>query len=436
MRMKAAADNAKEFVYRYRWVMLALLVIAYFFVYFQRMSVNAMGGDIISDIGSGSKETLSSVYFWTYALMQIPSGILADRIGPRRATTIFLSIAAVGSFLTVISTTFPMLIVGKMLIAVGMAVIYIPLMKIISVWFGKEDFPQLNGIVIAVGNVGALAAAAPLKYLSEAIGWRDVFLLLGVISVILALLCYVLIRDHPRQLNAPGIEDIRENETGVRDEDRSDAKMPVLKGLKIVASSGRVFWTMGLAYFFVYGTIMVFQGTTAINYFDTHVYDFAYAAWFITLLGVGKIVSTVLIGYLISHGYIRSKKRTMIIGSFFFALVWAIIWIFTGEIDSEWFWMCICIAFGFFGGFMTLSFSQVKEWFPISIAGTAISAVNVLLFLGAAVLTSVASVVLHTVYTADNYSTLWSIMFAVSVAAFILVLLSVEKKESDPLITS
>ena len=426
--------TAKSIVHRYRWIMFAVLTVAYFFVYFHRMSLNAVGGEMIADIGSGSKELLSSVYFWTYALMQIPSGILADRFGPRKATTVFLAIAAIGSFITCFADSFAALAVGKVMIAAGMAVVYIPLMKIISVWFGKGGFPQLNGIVIAVGNVGALAAAGPLYALSEAVGWRDVFLILGGVTVALAILCLAFIRDHPSDAGAIGIEEIRRMETGEVDEDRTDGSAPAMAGLSAVLGSGRVFWTMAIAYFLIYGTIMVFQGTTSIQYFRSDVYSFAMAAWFVTMIGVGKIVSTVLIGRLASRGVLRSKKKVMMTGTLLYAAVWGIIWLMAGMAADPWFWMSVCTMFGFFGGFMTLSFSQVKEWFPISIAGTAMSMMNVCLFLGSAVLTAMAGIVLHSVYTLENYSTLWCLMFASSVLAFLLVCLSKERKDGDRMI--
>ncbi len=428
-------EATKKAVYRYRWVMFVLLLAAYFFVYFHRVSVNAVGTEMIDEVGQGSKEFLSSVYFWVYAAMQIPSGILADRLGPRRAMTIFLAIASAGSLLTFAGTDFLMLAVGKALIAAGMAVIYVPTMKIISVWFGKEDFPQLNGIVIAVGNVGALAGAAPLVMLAAAIGWREVFLLLGMVSVLICVLCLLLIRDHPHDKGLPGIEEIEEAETGIPPEERSDARLPTLTGIGAVIGSGRIFWTMGIAYFLVYGTIMVFQGTVAIKYFESHVYTFALAAWFITALGASKIVSTLLIGRMISRGIVSSKKKLMAFGTGMYVLVWAVIWLFAGDVDSEMFWFAVCALFGFFSGFMTLSFTQVKEWFPVSIAGTAISFMNVLLFLGAAVFTTASGIILHTVYSLENYSSLWGLMFAAATVALLMVLISRERREGDPMIS-
>jgi sugar phosphate permease len=394
------------------------------------MAGGIVGGDIVSDVG-GSIGLLSSVYFWTYAAMQIPSGLLADHLGPRKAAAIFLSVAAAGSFLTFAGTGFWTIILGKIFIAAGMAVVYIPLMKIISVWFGKTDFSQLTGIVIAVGNVGAIAASAPLEALADSLGWRETFLILGAVTMTLAVLCFIFVRDHPHCKGLPAIEEIENLEKGTPIDDVTDSKLPVMEGLKMVASGGRKFWTLAAAYFLVYGSIMVFQGTWAKTYFSSS-YDFTLSVvWFVTMIGAGKILSTVAIGVMNGRGIINSKRKAMIWGTLLFAATWGIIWIFAGRLDSYWFWMIICFFFGLFGGFMTLSFTQVKEWYPTSISGTAVSAMNLFLFLGASVCTTITGLIIGTAYTIENFAFVWALMFVFSLLALLMVVLSVEKKEGD-----
>lgn len=416
---------------RHRWAIFAVLTIGYFFVYFHRISVSVVGQDIVADVG-GSIGFLSSVYYWVYTAMQIPSGIMADRFGPRAASTLFLLIASAGSLLTCVGTEFWMVVLGKAMIAAGMAVVYVPLMKLVSVWFPKADFAVLSGVVIAVGNVGAIAATGPLEMLADALGWREVFLVLGVITLVLALLCAVVIRDHPSHRGLPSVEEVERSEKGTESVESSAARIPVLKGLRIVFSGGRRFWTVALAYFLVYGSIMTFQGTWAVTYFNS-VYGFALSAsWMITALGVGKILSTLAIGAMTTRGIIRSKRRAMICGTAVFAIIWAVIFVFAGDIDSYWFWFAISFAFGFFGGFMTLSFTQVKEWYPIAVAGTAVSGTNIFLFLGASICTTVSGAIIGTAYTLDNFSLLWGLMTVFAIVAVVLLALSVEKRPEDP----
>ena len=190
---------------------------------------------------------------------------------------------------------------------------------------------------------------------------------------------------------------------------------------------------MAMAYFLVYGTIMVFQGTWAAKYFDS-VYGFALsAAWMVTAIGIGKIASTVALGALSSRGVLRSKRRAMMFGTACFALVWAAIFSLAGDIDSYGFWFATSLLFGFFGGFMSLSFAQVKEWYPIAIAGTAVSGMNVFLFLGASVLTTVSGIVIGAAYTLENFSAVWSMMLACAIAAFVLTAFSLERNGGDAL---
>ena len=425
--MTGFTQDAMSALRRHRWAIFAVLTIGYFFVYFHRISVSVVGQDIVADVG-GSIGLLSSVYYWTYTAMQIPSGLMADRFGPRAASTLFLLIASVGSLITCVGTEFWMIVLGKVMIAAGMAVVYVPLMKLVSVWFPKADFAVLSGIVIAVGNVGAIAATGPLEMLADALGWREVFLVLGLVTLVLALLCAVVIRNHPSERGLPSVESVE----GSGAVESSAARIPVLKGLRIVFSGGRRFWTCALAYFLVYGTIMTFQGTWAVTYFNS-VYGFVLSAsWMVTALGVGKILSTLAIGAMTSRGIIRSKRRTMIYGTSVFAAIWVVIFLFAGEIDSYWFWFAVSFLFGFFGGFMTLSFTQVKEWYPIAVSGTAVSGTNIFLFLGASVCTTVSGFVVGTSYTLENFAALWGLMTLFALAAVVLLALSVEKRPEDP----
>lgn len=426
------SEDVMRRLWRHRWAIFAVLTVGYFFVYFHRMSVSVVGSDIVEEVG-GTIGILSSVYFWTYTAMQIPCGLLTDRFGPRAACTTFLIMASLGSLITFAGDEFWMMVLGKMMIAAGMAVVYVPLMKLISVWFPKKDFAVLSGVVIAVGNVGAIAASGPLSLLAEAVGWREVFLILGVITLVLAFLCATVIRDHPSQRGLPSTEEVENRINNESVEESSAARVPVLKGLRIVLSGGRRFWPCALAYFLVYGSIMTFQGTWAVKYFDS-VYDFALsAAWMVTVLGVGKILSTVAIGALTTRGIIRSKRTAMVLGTAAFAAVWVVIFLFAGGIDSYWFWFVVSFLFGFFGGFMTLTFATIKEWYPIAVAGTAVSAANIFLFLGASIGTTISGFIIGTSYTLDNFSLVWGIMTVFAIVAVLLLLLSRERGADDPL---
>ena len=98
--------------FKYAWIIFAVFLAAYFFVYFHRMSLNVVG-PYITEVVGGNYVYLSSIYFWTYAAMQIPCGMLADRFGPRKVSFVFLLIATAGSALTAVSDTFMAAAIGN-----------------------------------------------------------------------------------------------------------------------------------------------------------------------------------------------------------------------------------------------------------------------------------------------------------------------------------
>ena len=152
----------------------------------------------------------------------------------------------------------------------------------------------------------------------------------------------------------------------------------------------------------------------------------------VTVLGIGKIMSTVAIGALTTRGIIRSKRRAMVLGTAAFALTWVVLFVFAGRIESYGFWFAVSFLFGFFGGFMTLTFATIKEWYPVAVSGTAVSAANIFLFLGASIGTTVSGYIIGTTYSLENFSAVWGLMTVFAMVAVALLLVSREKSPDDP----
>src|SRR5574344_889815 len=97
----AIEQAKKSTVLSYRWIIFAVLAIAYVFVYFHRTTGGSISSTLQDAFGVGAAEValLASAYLYAYTIMQIPSGILTDKMGPRKASTIFVFLIAIGSFL-------------------------------------------------------------------------------------------------------------------------------------------------------------------------------------------------------------------------------------------------------------------------------------------------------------------------------------------------
>jgi sugar phosphate permease len=421
-----------ETVLSYRWAVFGILAVAYFFVYFHRVSTAVVSADLEATFGvdAASIALLSSAYFYAYTIMQLPSRLLTDGLGPRRTVSIFTLVAAAGAILTGIASTFELVVAGRLLIGVGVAMVYIPTMKILSTWYRKNEFASLTGILIAVGNVGALSAAGPLALMSDALGWQQVFLMLGVITIVLSLAAWLIIRDRPSEMSLPSIQEIEAEEMGGSEsvpEAETMEKIPMGKALKMTFGSGRKFWPLAIWFFFMYGSVMVYQGLWAGPFFhDILGWEKATYGLVLTFIGMGMIFGCPIAGY-ISDKILKSRKKVLIIGTVVYTIIWAVIWTTAGEITSVEAYMVINFVFGFFGGFLVVSFAQIKELFPISIAGTSIAALNIFPFAGGAILQHVSGLML-TNRSLESYQGVWRFMLICMIIATVAAFLSKEKE--------
>ncbi len=424
-----AIDRGKVIrLLRNRWMVFGIMALTYFLVYFHRVSPAVMATDIQDEFGVGltSIALLSSVYFYAYTIMQLPCGILTDRWGPRRTVSIFTTIAALGAIVTGIAGTFELVVAGRVMIGLGVAMVYVPALKIMAVWFRRDEFVSLTGLLLTVGSVGGLAAAGPLAYMSDAVGWQRVFLALGVLTAVLTLLMWALVRDRPEDAGHLPIGEAVVSELERAAEKWPEDKIPVKEALKMTFGSGRKFWPLAIWFFFMYGSIMVYQGLWGGPFFrDVLGWDKATYATSLTFIGIGMIFGCPLAGIL-SDRVIRSRKKVVVIGTVIYTLIWAFMWFMAGDVESQEVYMAVHFLFGFFGGWFVASYAQVMELFPIAMAGTTIAALNIFPFLGGAVLQQLTGYMIVNNSLAE-YRAVWLFMLVGMIIACICASVSKER---------
>jgi sugar phosphate permease len=351
-------------------------------------------------------------------------GLMTDRIGPRKILCAALAVVTLGTFTIAAADSYLVLMVGKIVMSCGMACIYIPLTKIIVVWFTKKDFATLNGFVIAAGNFAGIMALEPSRILLDSIGWRSLFLTLGVAAMVLALLCAVFVYNRPRDVGGKEINDIYPEEREVHD---VYEKVPFRNGIAAALRGGRAFWMPAGAYFFVFGAMMLFQGRWGPKYFNT-VYDFAITgATLLLFLAVGKLIATAIAGPTANR--IGSKRTVMFSACLGYLAMWLIIWLFAGKADTPWFWAGICFFFGLFSGFMSIGFAMAKEGFPAAMSATVLAMYNTIIFLGGGVLQTLSIWIIdEKMPVLGQFTTMWMIAAVCVAAACVFSYFSVDGK--------
>lgn len=434
----AIDPEKKKQVLSYRWAIFAVLAVAYFFVYFHRTT----GGSInitlqeFFDVGAPSVAVLASAYLYAYTLMQIPSGILTDKMGPRKAATAFIVLLAIGSLLCAYSATckeFNLMIAGKFVIGIGAAVIYIPIMKVLAVWYKKDEFASMSGILLLVGNVGGIAAAYPMVAMMDALDVQNTYIVLSVITLAIGVLTWLVVRNHPSEKSLPSIEEIVSEETGQPIGESTSETMAPVEALKRTFTSGRNFWPLAIWFFFIYGTIMLWQASMAGGFYSKigglTKEDYGLI---IMMIGIGMCIGCPLAGTL-SDKVLHSRKKVIIFGTVLYTIVWAVIWLTSGNNDIVTnlpVQYAINFCFGFFGGFFVVSYAQIKELYPIAMAGTSTAALNLFPFAGGAILITVAGFLVKD-YTLAQYQSVWMMATVMMVIGCICAVLSVEKEKEN-----
>jgi len=181
------------------WLIWTLGCIFYFYEFLLQVSPSVMGTSLMSDfsVSAHGLGILSGVYFLSYAGMQIPAGILLDRIGPHRLLTAAVAVCAVSSLTFGITEHFYAAVIARFMIGLGSAFAFVGTLKLIANWFPPERFALLTGLLVTVGMFGAISGESPLAYMISHIGWRNSMSLLGSIGLILAIIIFLVIRDYP-----------------------------------------------------------------------------------------------------------------------------------------------------------------------------------------------------------------------------------------------
>ena len=171
----------------------------YFIGFFQRVTPAVITRELMTEfaIGAAALGNLSAFYVYSYVGMQIPTGLLVDRWGPRRVLTMGAGVAALGTAVFALSTSYAGAGVGRLLIGASVGVAFVAMLKLAAHWFAPTRFAMVSGLALLTGMLGAVGAGAPLRLAADAFGWRPVMLGGCALTALLCLLIWWLVRDDP-----------------------------------------------------------------------------------------------------------------------------------------------------------------------------------------------------------------------------------------------
>ena len=369
---------------RLRTLVMLLAIASYLLSMFHRVAPAAIASDLAAafEASAASLGVLAATYFYVYTLMQIPTGVLADTLGPRKILTLGGLIAGVGSLIFGLAPSFEMAVAGRTLAGLGVSVAFIAMLKLIAVWYEDNRFATLTGAVMFIGNVGSMSAGTPLAWAAQTTGWRAVFVGIGVLSLLIGVLSWFLVQDRPGAKGATtpagGMGAAAPKGGMAAHVDRT-----AWLGSLIAVMKNRHTWPGFFVNFGIAGSFFAFAGLWAVPFLtQVHGMTRTDASNHISMYFAGFGIGCAIIGPLSDR--IRRRKPLMVGGATLHAFGWWI-WISSGPLPLG-LTYGLCAAMGAVTASLTLSWACAKEVNPPLLSGMATSVVNVGVFLGPAIL--------------------------------------------------
>lgn len=354
---------------RLRWVMWGIPALLFLIAFLQRVAPGVIAKDLMQAFHASGTIVglLSSTYFYAYAGLMIPAGLLIDALGVRRIVAAGGAVMGVGSLAMAAASGEGLLFAGRFAVGLGATVTFIGTLKIAATWFPPSHFGTMSAITATVGVLGSLIATYPLAGLVALTGWRGAFCLIGIGTLLLALLCFAIVRDRPQEsgettTSRPALTDVM------------GGLLEVLRNLHT--------WPPFLAFFCLYaamGNLMLW----VVPYLrDVYGLSTTHAAFYATATSLALLFSGPVTGFL-SDRVVRLRKLPYSALTCCSFALWLLFVVTLGALPL-WGVYALFFAMGVVGGAFVLTWPLGREVNPPHLAGIAVAVVNLGGFLGAA----------------------------------------------------
>lgn len=235
------------------WTIWLLSAIFMFYKYAIEVSPSVMTGTLMKafDISGVQLGNLAASYFYAYLLLQIPAGLLLDKFGPRKTTTIAIFFCAIGSLIFSGADSLIWAGAGRFLTGMGAAFAVVNCLKLIANWFPFKQFAFMAGLMMAVAMLGAVGGQAPLAIFIQKVEWRYAIELIGIVGLILSVIFWIVVRD-----KAPGHK---------REKHIVPSRLSLFKSIKQIFQNPQSWW-LSIYSGFAFAPVMVFGGLWGVSF--------------------------------------------------------------------------------------------------------------------------------------------------------------------------
>ncbi len=357
-----------------RLIIFLIASLLYLLSQFYRASVAVITPDLIRDLGVDTRglSLISAAFFYAFSLTQVPISMYLDGIGPRVSMTVLCLIAVLGAVMFAMGHSLSVLVIARVLIGIGMACNFVGPLKLISLWFSPRHFGTVSALVVSLGTIGNLIAATPLVLMVQAMGWRNAFLMIAGINLILTILFYLIVRDRPESTTHRDIPEAAS-----------------IQIREILANLGSLFgkkdyWIISLGTFCRYGVYAAVMSLWAAPFLINVMHISVLSAGnMLLLMSIGMVTGSPVFGWL-SDVVLKNRKMVIAFGLMSMGAVLALLTRLPPDSGMT-VLSILFFGFGFFGSSGGLMYAHIKERMPAELAGTAMTGINFFTMIGVGV---------------------------------------------------
>ena len=333
----------------------------YFLSYLYRSTNAVLAPYLSNDLNLNAEQLglITSAYFLTFGLFQLPLGVLLDKFGARKVQSILFLIAATGAILFSLGNDVWSLVTARGLIGLGVSGALMAAFKAFAVWFPKERLPLLIGLFMSAGGMGAIVASTPLEMALQVTDWRGVYLFLGIATIFVGLLIFFVVPEK-------------------REDSDNEKPLPVLKVLKNIYTS-YAFWRIGPLSGIAGGTGLAILGLWAGPWLsDIGKFNKNEIANILFISTIMMTIGTTSLGIITDYLRKFNISPVGVMGGALFVFIIPLTIITFGIMPKAiWPWVVLSIT----SLAATLAYAGLSQYFPTSYAARASTAINLICFL-------------------------------------------------------
>lgn len=203
------------------WFVVSIGALAYVFGVLQRTSLGVAGVDATErfDVQAAALSSLAVVQLAFYAGLQIPVGVMLDRVGPRAIMACGALLMVIGQLTLAFAPAIWVALIGRVLVGAGDAMTFLPASRLLASWFSGRILPFLAQALGTTGQLGQLLSAIPLSFVLHSFGWTPAYVGAASLSVLAGVLVLALVRNSPDTahptgpiaVRAPALRTLRES---------------------------------------------------------------------------------------------------------------------------------------------------------------------------------------------------------------------------------